>query len=233
MVNGSFESGPAGEDIFTSWDGNGPADNNSNYGVAHSSVSPDVAESGNFYAYFHGHPTDSSQDCLGQTLQLVVGAQYNVTFYLGTDGPTTNSGAAMWAVIGPSFGIDYSSDLSLAAYYPNSASALPYQKFSTNFTATSISPILSFHGIDFASSILLDNVSVTRILPQLNVQLSPAKNLVFTWTNPAPAYVLQTNASLHTTNWGTLPNTPVTIGSTNQITLPMPTGSLFYRLTGP
>src|ERR1017187_750599 len=67
IVNGSFESGGAGIENFPGWDAIGPADNNSNYGVAQSSVSPDVAEQGNFFAYFHGHPTDSSQDCLGLT----------------------------------------------------------------------------------------------------------------------------------------------------------------------
>jgi hypothetical protein len=231
VVNGSFETGPAGEDLFPSWDGNGPASNNSNYGVAHSSVSPDVAEQGNFYAYFHGHPTDSSQDCLGQTLSLTVGAQYTISFYLATDGPTTNSGAVMWAVIGTSFGIDYSQDLSLVAYWPNSPNPIPYQKFTTNIIATVSNPVLSFHGIDAASSILLDNVSVTRVIPPLNVHLSPTKNLVFTWTNPT-GLLLQTNASLRTTNWVTLTNTPVTVGSSNQIILPVPTSNLFYRLTG-
>ena len=65
IVNGGFEVGPAGVNDFTDWDWLGPASNNSDYGVAHSGTFPDVAEQGNFYAYFHGHPTDSSQDCLG------------------------------------------------------------------------------------------------------------------------------------------------------------------------
>src|SRR5580692_3415668 len=78
IVNGSFETGPAGIKKFPGWDQIGPADNNSDFGVAQSSVAPDVAEQGNFYAYFHGNPTDNSQDCLGQTVQLTVGAQYTV-----------------------------------------------------------------------------------------------------------------------------------------------------------
>src|SRR5580700_7078448 len=75
IVNGSFETGPAGIQNFPGWDQIGPAGDNSDYGVAESSVYPDVAEQGNFYAYFHGHPTDTSQDCLGQTVNLTVGAQ--------------------------------------------------------------------------------------------------------------------------------------------------------------
>src|SRR5271165_2466873 len=182
IVNGSFESGGVGVENFPGWDAIGPADNNSDYGVAQSSASPDVAQQGNFYAYFHGNPTDSSQDCLGQTLNLTVGAQYNISYYLATDGTTLGSGAAMYVVIGTSFGIDYSQDALLTAYLPNSSNALPYQKFTTTITATNASEILSFHGIDATSAILLDNVTMTLVVPsppQLNVSLSPTNSLVF------------------------------------------------------
>jgi hypothetical protein len=231
IVNGSFECCGAGVENFPDWMV-GAADNNSDYGVAQSSVSPDVAEQGNYYAYFHGHPTDDSQDCLGQSVNLTVGAQYTISYYLGTDGTTLGSGAAMWAVIGSSFGIDYSQDLSLTAFFPNSSNAIPYQKFTRIITATNSSEILSFHGIDATSSILLDNVSVT-LTPQLNLSLAPTSKLVFTWVAPTNGFRLQTNASLFTTNWGTLTNEPVTVGSSNQVVLPAPATSLFYRLTLP
>src|SRR5580700_7046993 len=179
IVNGSFESGgQAGVEDFPGWDLIGPADNNSDYGVAQSSVYPDVAEQGDFYAYFHGHPTDSSQDCLGQTVNLTVGAHYTISYYLATDGTTLGSGAAMYVVIGTSFGIDYSQDVLLTSYLPNSSNALPYQKFTTTVTATKPSEILSFHGFDATSAILLDNVSVMLAIPpapQLNLSLSQAK----------------------------------------------------------
>ena len=232
IVNGSFETGGAGLQHFPGWDAIGPADNNSDYGVAQSSASPDMAEQGGFYAYFHGHPTDGSQDCLGQTLKLTVGAQYTISYYLATDGTTLGSGAVMWVDLGTSFGIDYSKDKQLTAYWPNSSNALPYQKFTTTITATNASEILSFHGVDAASAILLDNVSVT-LTPQLNLGISSTNKLVFTWTSPTNGFVLQTNASLFTTDWGTLTNKPVTIGSSNQVVLPAPAGDLFYRLTLP
>src|SRR5262245_46549613 len=73
VPNGSFESGPAGQNQFTSWNQFGPANNNSNFGVAKSGASPDVAQHGTNYAYFRGHPTDDSQDCLGTTVHLKVG----------------------------------------------------------------------------------------------------------------------------------------------------------------
>jgi hypothetical protein len=236
IVNGSFETGPAGIEHFPGWDAIGPADNNSNYGVAQSGVSPDVAEQGSFYAFFHGHPTDGSQDCLGQTLHLTVGAQYTISYYLATDGTTLGSGAAMWVDFGTSFGISYAQDTTLTAYMPNSSTALPYQKFTTTVTATNATEILSFHGISAASSILLDNVSVTLVVPpppQLDLHRSATNGLVFTWTNQAAGYLLQANTSLLSTNWVTLTNTPVTVGSTNQLALPVPAGTLFYRLATP
>lgn len=232
IVNGSFETG-AGVRNFPGWDLVGPADNNSDYGVAQSSVAPAVAEQGGFYAYFHGQPTDSSQDCLGQTVHLTVGAQYTISYYLGTDGPTLGSGAAMYVVIGTSFGIDYSQDVLLTEYEPNSSKALPYQKFTTTITATNATEMLSFHGFSATSAILLDNVSMMLAGPQLNVRLSPTNALVFTWTAPTNGYRLQANALLGTTNWVTLTNAPVTAGISNQIILPTPASSMFYRLTLP
>jgi hypothetical protein len=234
--NGSFESGAPGYKNFPEWDAIGPADNNSDYGVATASVSPDVAEQGTNYAYFHGDPTDDSQDCLGQTVNLTVGAQYTISYYLGTDGTTLGSGAEMYVVIGTSFGIDYSQDVQLTDYEPNSSNALPYQKFTSIITATNANPILSFHGFDATSAILLDNVSMTLVVPsppQLNVKAAPTNMLAFTWTSPTNGYRLQANASPGTTNWTTLTNAPVTVGSSNQIVLPAPGSNLFYRLTLP
>jgi hypothetical protein len=232
IVNGSFESPGGGASTFPGWF-IGPADNNSNFGVTNSTVAPHVAEQGTNYAYFHGHPTDDSQDCLGQTVNLTVGAQYTISYYLGTDGTTFNSGCAMYVVIGTSFGIDYSQDLQLTDYEPNSSNAVPYQKFTTTITATNASEILSFHGFDADSAILVDNISMTLAGPQLNVKSAPTNMLTFTWTASTNGYRVQTNGSLATANWGTLTNTPVTVGSSNQIVMPAPASSMFYRLVLP
>jgi hypothetical protein len=234
IINGSFESGAqATMQGLPGWYEIGPADNNSDYGVAQSSVYPDVAEQGDFYAFFHGHPTDGSQDCLGQSVNLTVGAQYTISYYLATDGTTLGSGAAMYVVIGTSFGIDYTYDVPLTTYWPNSSNALPYQKFTSTITATNSSEILSFHGIDATSSILLDNVSMMLAGPPLNLAVSPSNTLVFTWTAPTTGYRLQANASLSTTNWVTLTNAPDSVGSNNQIIVPAPASNQFYRLTSP
>jgi hypothetical protein len=232
IANGSFEvDGATGVQKFLDWNWLGPASDNSDYGVVESTASPDVAEQGNYYAYFHGHPTDGSQDCLGQTVLLTVGSQYTISYYLATDGTTLGSGAAMWVVIGTSFGIDLSQDVMLTAFMPNSPNALPYQKFSTNYTATDYSEILSFHGVDATSSILLDDVSVTLAMPQLNLSLSQSNTLVFNWTSWTNGFRVQANASLGTTNWVTMTNEPLTVASNSQIVLPAPATALFYRLT--
>src|SRR2546426_4322949 len=39
------------------------------------------------------------------------------------------NGAAMWVVIGSSFGINLAQDVMLTAFLPNSSNAIPYQKF--------------------------------------------------------------------------------------------------------
>lgn len=239
VVNGSFESGPLGREQFTDWGWLGPASGNgSNYGVTNSASPPDVAEQGTNYAYFRGHPTDSSQDCLGTSFNLKPGALYNISYYLGTDGPIGN-GAAMWVVIGPSFGIDLSQDIMLTAFLPNSSSAIPYQQFSTIYLATNTSPILSFHGINATngisatSAILLDNVSVVLAYPQLSVNLSPPDSLVFTWPLTNSPYRLQSATSLTGSSWVTLTNLPANVGTNSQIILSMSADMQFFRLTVP
>ncbi len=239
VTNGSFEQGPAGEGQFTAWGWLGPADNFSNYGVAQSSTSPDMAQQGNYYAYFRGHPTDNSQDCLGTTVHLKVGGLYNISYYLSTDGSTLNTGAAMWVVIGTSFGIDLSQDIMLTAFFANSRSPMPYQKFNTTYLATIASPILSFHGINATNgmaatnAILLDNVSMTLTYPPLTLSLSSPNSLVFHWPFTNSPYRLQANASLSSTSWVTLTNVPVNAGTNSQIVLPALAGQQYYRLTLP
>jgi hypothetical protein len=239
VANGSFEAGPTGQNQFGGGWFIGPADNNSDFGVATSSTSPDVAEQGTNYAYFRGHPTDASQDCLGINVNLTVGALYNISYYLGTDGSTLGTGAAMWAVIGSSFGINYSVDTSLTAYYPNSSNALPYQLFSVNYLATLAQPTLSFHAINGTNAatakggILLDNVSMTLLYPPLSIRLSPTNTLIFTWPYTNTPYRLTAASTLTATNWTLVNTTPANVGTNSQIILPTPSGTQFYHLTLP
>jgi hypothetical protein len=240
VSNGSFEMGPDGQNQFTSWPLVNGASDHSDYGVA-AATSYDAAEQGTNFAYFRGHPTDSSQDCLGTYVSLTVGAIYHISYWLGTDGPLTN-GAAMWAQIGAAYGLD-PSDAPLPPFFPHSATALPYQEFSTNWMATMASPTLSFHainatnGVAVTNGILLDNVSMVLTYPPLKPTYSKPNSLVFTWpftNSPSSPYRLQSSTNLLSANWTTLTNVPVNVGTNNQITLTVSTNrSMFYRLTLP
>lgn len=240
VADGSFESTPIGQTQFTTaWSQVAGADNNSDYGVATAASGSGLAEQGTNYAYFRGHPTDNSQDCLGQYVTLTVGALYHISYWEGTDGPLTN-GAAMWAQIGIDYGLS-SRDAPLPPFFPHSAVALPYQEFSTNWVANMANPTLSFHGVNatnglaVTNSILLDNVSMVLAYPPLTTALSQPNSLVFTWPFTNSPYRLQSSTNLLSTNWTTLPNAPVNVGSSNnQITLTLPANTVtFYRLTLP
>ena len=71
------------------------------------------------------------------------------------------------------------------------------------------------------------------IPPQLQISFSPTYAPVFAWSFPIAGCLLQTNASLGTTNWGTLTDAPVASGSNYQMVLPAPTDPMFYRLKLP
>ncbi|HUA67690.1 MAG TPA: hypothetical protein VMA13_04005 [Candidatus Saccharimonadales bacterium] len=185
VANGSFEMGPDGEGQFSDWPLVAGADNNSDYGVdTVTGGGFGAAEQGTNFAYFRGHPADSSQDCLGTYVNLTIGAIYHISYWLGTDGPLTN-GAAMWAQIGSQYGLS-SEDTPLPPFFPHSATALPYQEFSTNWIADSTYPILSFHGVNatnglaVTNDILLDNVSMVLTYPPLKPVYSKPGSVVFT-----------------------------------------------------
>jgi hypothetical protein len=239
VADGSFESTPIGQNQFTTvWSLVAGADNNSDYGVATATGGFEAAQQGTNFAYFRGHPTDNSQDCLGQYVTLTVGAIYHISYWMGTDGPLTN-GAAMWAQIGADYGLS-SSDVPLPPFFPHSAAALPYQQFSTNWIANSTYPILSFHGVNatnglaVTNGILLDNVSMVLTYPPLKPAYSKPNSLVFTWPFTNSPYRLQSCPSLLSNTWTILTNLPANVGTNNQITLTISTNNaLFYRLTLP
>jgi hypothetical protein len=68
-------------------------------------------------------------------------------------------------------------------------------------------------------------------LPYVTSTVTTTNTLVFSWPTEQTAYAVQQNPDLSPTNWVTLPNTPVTVGQSQQVILPAPTnGRLFYRL---
>jgi hypothetical protein len=76
--------------------------------------------------------------------------------------------------------------------------------------------------------------SQTTLSPRLN--LTPATtNLTLAWTVPSTNFVMQQNLDLTTTNWIDVTNPPVLnlTNLQNEVTLPMSSGSGFYRLKTP
>lgn len=67
-------------------------------------------------------------------------------------------------------------------------------------------------------------------LPRLGISLTTSNTLLFFWATNHTNYSLQQNTEFLPTNWTTLPNSPIVVGSENQIALPKPQGIMFYRL---
>ena len=67
-------------------------------------------------------------------------------------------------------------------------------------------------------------------LPRLSVSTTPTNTLVFSWPTNITSYAFQQNSSLDPLQWTTLTNTLVVVGSQNQVTIPKPEQSIFYRL---
>jgi len=235
---GSFEIEPVGQNTFTGWPLVNGSSDYSDYGVAHVTGGNEMADQGTNFAYFRGHPTDDSQDCLGTYVSPTVGGIYRISYWEATDGPLTN-GAALWAQIGSDYGLS-SADYALPGFFPNSPTALPYREFSTNWIATLSWATLSFHGINATNGItttngiLLDNVSMVLVYPALKLVYTKPSLLSFTWPFTNSPYRLQSAATLTTNTWATLTNLPANVGSNNQILLGVSTNRvLFYRLTLP
>jgi hypothetical protein len=68
-------------------------------------------------------------------------------------------------------------------------------------------------------------------LPHLTSTLTTTNTILFSWPIEVTSYAVQQNPDLWPTNWVTLPNTPVTVGQQQQVTVPLPSsGKMFYRL---
>ena len=67
-------------------------------------------------------------------------------------------------------------------------------------------------------------------LPRLAVSPATTNTILLSWPVEVTTYAVQQSHDLSPTNWVTLTNTPVVVGSQNEITLPNPPGRMFYRL---
>jgi len=66
--------------------------------------------------------------------------------------------------------------------------------------------------------------------PPLSIAQTSTNTLLFSWPTPTAAFLLQQNSSLDSPGWMTLTNVPATTASKNQVLIPVPGGTMFYRL---
>jgi hypothetical protein len=66
--------------------------------------------------------------------------------------------------------------------------------------------------------------------PLLRISLTATNTAVVSWAPPDPAWNLQQNADLATTNWATPPETVTDTGTNRFIIVNPPAGKRFYRL---
>lgn len=66
--------------------------------------------------------------------------------------------------------------------------------------------------------------------PLLSISRTPTNSVLISWPSPSTGFVLQQNANLTTTNWTTVPQTPVDNGTNVTVIIYPPTGSWYFRL---
>ncbi len=69
-------------------------------------------------------------------------------------------------------------------------------------------------------------------LPPPSITVAPGGHdtLTLSWPTPTGAFVVQQNSDLNHAQWTILTNGFVVVGSQNQVTIPKPLGTMFYRL---
>jgi hypothetical protein len=66
--------------------------------------------------------------------------------------------------------------------------------------------------------------------PQLQITATVTNTVVLSWPTPAAAFAVQQSASLSSANWVTVTDRSVVVAGRNQVVLPAPNGTMFYRL---
>jgi hypothetical protein len=130
----------------------------------------------------------------------------------------------------------------------------PIQMFFTNSAFTSLSTVfdsfpdggmtgslsghvitLNWAGGDLTSGETLQvvfNVDAP-VAPLLSIQFTATNRVVTSWPGPSTDFRLRQNSNLTSTNWVTVPSTPVVTNGLNQVIVAPPIGSQFYRLKFP
>ena len=67
-------------------------------------------------------------------------------------------------------------------------------------------------------------------LPHLTISPTGTNTIMLSWPVEVTSYAAQQSLDLSPTNWVTFTNTPVVVGTQNEVILPRPQESAFYRL---
>ena len=70
----------------------------------------------------------------------------------------------------------------------------------------------------------------TNAAPPLSISLTITNTVLLSWSFPAVGHSVEQNSDFSTTNWSSLTNAPMVVGSQNQIILSPPNRRGFYRL---
>jgi hypothetical protein len=66
--------------------------------------------------------------------------------------------------------------------------------------------------------------------PQLQISATSTNTVALSWPAPAAAFAVQQSPSLNSPNWVTVTDRSVVVAGRNQVVLPAPSGTRFYRL---
>jgi hypothetical protein len=91
---------------------------------------------------------------------------------------------------------------------------------------------ITTEGITLTGSAAGQIVASGTIPSSPTLQVAPTGNqaVLLAWPTNATGFVLQQNMALGSTNWATVTNAPVVVGSEEQVTLPASAAGSFYRL---
>ena len=87
-----------------------------------------------------------------------------------------------------------------------------------------------FYAAETADFVGLSIYSLGLPPPTSRIDQSSANVLLLSWPTPTGAFAVQQNPDLNPAHWTTLTNASIVVGSQNQVTLPRPQGTMFYRL---
>jgi hypothetical protein len=153
-------------------------------------------------------------------------------FYQAVDGLTLKVGSSYAISLDPSQGV-----VPLRTYSLQGAEGLP--TFSpASFISQVANYFVSTNGqwapepappLRNTDSLLFGSTFKFQLLGTLTLN-QEGVNLVFSWPTQSVTYLVQRSETLSNANWVTLTNAPVAVGSQNQVVIPKPERTMFFRL---